>query len=46
MDEQITLNPGETVIKNSPEIGYGGSLSRDNSELILTNQNNIRFFKL
>ena len=41
MDEQITLNPGETVIKNSPEIGYGGSLSRDNSELILTNQSII-----
>ena len=38
MDEEVTLNPGETVVKSSPQIGYGGSLSRDNSELILTNQ--------
>ena len=39
------MNPGEMVIKSSNEIGYGGGLSRQNNELILTNQSLILVHK-
>ena len=41
MEAQLTLNPGETVVKRNSEIGCGGSFSRNNNDLILTNQSII-----
>lgn len=45
MSTDVKLNPGEMVIKSSNEIGYGGGLSRQNNELILTNQSLILVHK-
>ena len=39
MSADITLNPGEVVIRNCEQVGYGGGMvKRNNDELILTNQ--------
>ena len=38
MSTEFSLNPGESVIRKNSEVGYGGMFSRNNNELILTNQ--------
>lgn len=38
MNKQFSLEPGETVLKRSAEVGYGGAFSGNKNELILTDQ--------